>query len=161
MSMDFDKAFDILLKHEGGYSNHKADTGGKTRFGITENVARNYGYEGKMHELPLQFSKVIYRRLYWEKVRADELPGVIRYAAFDAAVNSGPRRSIKWLQQAAGVKDDGILGVISMSVIRDADHYNLKARMLGNRLEFMAGLSNWDSFSEGWARRVASVLVGD
>ena len=34
--MNFDQAFTTLLGHEGGYSDHPADPGGKTRYGITE-----------------------------------------------------------------------------------------------------------------------------
>ena len=49
--MDFDTAFTTLLKHEGGYSDHPADPGGKTRFGITEAVAHEVGYRGDMREL--------------------------------------------------------------------------------------------------------------
>ena len=51
--MNFDQAFDALLEHEGGYSDHAADPGGKTRYGITEVVARSHGYRGDMRELPL------------------------------------------------------------------------------------------------------------
>ncbi len=38
----FDDVFTELLTHEGGYSDRDAtaDPGGKTRFGITERVAR-------------------------------------------------------------------------------------------------------------------------
>ena len=36
----------------------------------------------------------------------------------------------------------------------------LAARFNGHRLMFMAGLPNWDSFSEGWAKRIASNLLG-
>ena len=41
--MNFDQAFNTLLKHEGGFSDHPADPGGKTRYGITEAVAREVG----------------------------------------------------------------------------------------------------------------------
>ena len=105
--MNFDQAFDILLKHEGGFSDHAADPGGKTRYGITEAVAREVGYRGDMRELPLDLAKRIYKDRYWDAVRAEELPEAIRYAVFDAAVNSGPRQAILWLQRAVGVRDDG------------------------------------------------------
>lgn len=156
--MDFDQAFDILLKHEGGFSDHPADPGGKTRFGITEAVAREVGYRGDMRELPLDLAKRIYKDRYWDAVRAEELPEAVRYAVFDAAVNSGPRQAALWLQRAVGVKDDGIIGPQTLAAVRAADPERLLRRMLAQRLRFMTQLKNWPSFSRGWARRIADLM---
>ena len=156
--MDFDQAFDALLKHEGGFSDHAADPGGKTRFGITEAVAREVGYRGDMRELPLDLAKRIYKDRYWDAVRADELPEAIRYAVFDAAVNSGPRQAIRWLQRAVGVRDDGVIGPITLSAVRAADPQALLRRMLSARLRFMTDLPTWPAFGRGWARRTADLM---
>ena len=156
--MNFDQAFDILLKHEGGFSDHPADPGGKTRFGITEAVAREVGYRGDMRELPMDLAKRIYKSRYWDAVRANELPEAVRYAVFDAAVNSGPRQAIRWLQRAVGVKDDGIIGPKTLAAVREADPERLLRRFLSQRLRFMTNLPNWGSFSRGWARRVADLM---
>lgn len=156
--MNFDQAFDILLRHEGGFSDHAADPGGKTRFGITEAVAREVGYRGDMHELPLSLAKRIYKGSYWDAVRAEELPEAIRYAVFDAAVNSGPRQAIRWLQRAAGVKDDGIIGPKTLAAVRTADPERLLRLVLAQRLRFMTGLPNWTAFGRGWARRIADLM---
>lgn len=156
--MNFDQAFDILLKHEGGFSDHAADPGGKTRFGITEAVAREVGYRGDMRELPLDLAKRIYKDRYWDAVRAEELPEAVRYAVFDAAVNSGPRQAILWLQRAAGVKDDGIIGPQTLAAVHAADPERLLRRFLSQRLRFMTNLPNWGSFSRGWARRIADLM---
>ena len=156
--MDFDTAFHTLLKHEGGFSDHPADPGGKTRFGITEAVAREAGYRGDMRELPLDLAKRIYKDRYWDAVRAEELPAAVRYAVFDAAVNSGPRQAIRWLQRAVGVRDDGIIGPITLGAVRAADPERLLRRVLAQRLRFMTGLSNWPAFGRGWARRIADLM---
>ena len=156
--MNFDQAFDILLGHEGGYSDHPADPGGATRFGITEAVAREAGYRGDMRELPIDLAKSIYKERYWDAVRAEELPEAIRYAVFDAAVNSGPRQAIRWLQRAVGVRDDGVIGPITLGAVRATDPQVLLRRMLSARLRFMTGLSNWPAFGRGWARRIADLM---
>jgi len=156
--MDFDTAFTTLLKHEGGFSDHAADPGGKTRYGITEAVAREAGYRGDMRELPLDLAKRIYKDRYWDAVRADELPEAVRYAVFDAAVNSGPRQAILWLQRAVGVKDDGVIGPQTLAAVRAADPERLLRQMLAQRLRFMTNLPNWGSFSRGWARRIADLM---
>ena len=156
--MNFDQAFDILLRHEGGFSDHAADPGGKTRFGITEAVAREVGYRGDMRELPVDLAKRIYKDRYWDAVRAEELPAAIRYAVFDAAVNSGPRQAIRWLQRAVGVRDDGVLGPITLQAARGANPDKLVRKILAQRLRFMAGLPNWPAFGRGWARRIADLM---
>lgn len=156
--MDFDTAFNTLLKHEGGFSDHPADPGGKTRFGITEAVAREVGYRGDMRELPIDLAKRIYKARYWDAVRADELPEVIRYATFDAAVNSGPRQAIRWLQRAAGAKDDGIIGPKTFAAVRAADPERLLRLVLAQRLRFMTNLPTWPTFGRGWARRIADLM---
>lgn len=156
--MNFDQAFDTLLKHEGGYVNHAADPGGATRFGITEAVAREVGYRGDMQELPRDLAKKIYRHLYWDAVRADELPEAIRYAVFDAAVNSGLNYATRWLQRAAGVVDDGFLGPKSLAAVRAHDPQVLLRRLLAQRLKFMTGITTWPAFGRGWARRIAALM---
>lgn len=156
--MNFDQAFDILLKHEGGFSDHPADPGGKTRFGITEAVAREVGYRGDMRELPLDLAKRIYKGRYWDAVRAEELPEAVRHAVFDAAVNSGPRQAALWLQRAVGVKDDGIIGPQTLAAVHAANPERLLRRMLAQRLRFMAGLPTWAAFGRGWARRIADLM---
>lgn len=156
--MDFQTAFKKLLGHEGGYSDHADDPGGKTRYGVTENVARANGYTGEMRELPLELAQAIYRKAYWDSVRAEELPPALRYAVFDAAVNSGAGQAIRWLQRAIGVPDDGRIGPQTLAAARAAQPDFAVRRMLAQRLRFMTGLSNWPSFSRGWSRRVADLL---
>lgn len=157
--MNFDAAFDILIKHEGGFSDHAADPGGKTRYGITEAVARRVGYRGDMRELPLDLAKRIYREDYWNAVRAEQLPPAIRYAVFDAAVNSGPAQSVRWLQRALGVTDDGVLGPQTLSAANQANPDALRARLVAQRLRFMTNLGTFDDFGRGWTRRCCDILT--
>jgi lysozyme family protein len=156
--MDFETAISKVLHHEGGFSDHPDDPGGKTRYGITEAVARRVGYRGDMAELPVDLAKRIYRSEYWDAVRADELPMQVRYVVFDAAVNSGVGQSIKWLQRAAGVLADGVIGPKTMEAVHLLDGAALKSRILAQRLRMMASLSNWPAFSRGWARRIADLM---
>lgn len=156
--MNFDQAFDVLLKHEGGYSDHAADPGGKTRYGITEAVAREVGYRGDMRDLPLNLAKRIYRERYWDAVKAEQLPAQVRYLVFDAAVNSGVGQAARWLQRAVGVKDDGMIGPQTLLALNQADPEALARRYLSQRLRFMSGLATWPAFGRGWARRIADLM---
>lgn len=156
--MNFDECFAALVAHEGDFAELENDLGGKTRFGVTQAVARSAGYTGDMRELPLSLAKTIYRAQYWDAVRGDDLPDGVRYFVFDAAAASGVRQSILWLQRALGVAADGVLGPVTLAAAQAANPDKLKARLLSQRLRFMAGLSNWPSFSRGWSRRVADLL---
>jgi lysozyme family protein len=156
--MNFDQALAVVLKHEGGYVNHPSDPGGETNFGITKAVAQRNGYHGDMRDIPMDVVARIYRKGYWDAVRADELPQAVRYAVFDGAVNSGPAQSIRWLQRAVNVKDDGVIGPQTLLAVRTQNPEVLLRRLLAQRLKFMAGLSNWPAFSRGWARRIADLM---
>lgn len=153
--MNFDQAFDRLIGHEGGYSRHPSDPGGETMWGVTHRVALQEGYMGEMRNLPRDFAKQVYRKRYWDAVRADELPEVLRYSVFDAAVNSGVKQAAKWLQRAVNVVDDGVIGPMT---IKAAQEGSLAAaiRMNAERLDFMTSLPTWAAFGKGWARRMAA-----
>lgn len=156
--MNFTTAFEKLLKHEGGYVNHKDDRGGATRYGVTEAVAREVGYRGVMSELPLDLAQRIYKERYWDAVQAEQLPADVRYIVFDSAVNSGIVQAAKWLQRACGVKDDGVIGQQTIRAANALHPEGLKRKMLAQRLRFMATLANWPAFGRGWANRIADLL---
>ena len=156
--MNFSTAFEKLLKHEGGFSNHKDDRGGATRYGVTEAVARDAGYRGDMREFPLDLAQRIYKDRYWDAVQAESLPPDVRYIVFDGAVNSGVVQSAKWLQRACGVKDDGIVGPQTIRAANAMHPEALKRKILAQRLRFMATLANWPAFSRGWANRISDLL---
>lgn len=156
--MNFDQAFDMLIGHEGSYSNNPADPGGETMWGVTLTVARASGYTGRMKDLPRDMAKAIYRAQYWDAVRADQLPDQVRFDVFDAAVNSGVKQAVKWLQRVVGVSEDGIIGPATLgaaSVVGES----IGRRYSGVRLKFMTDLPTWPSFGRGWARRIASNLT--
>lgn len=157
--MNFDQAFEKLIGHEGGYSNHPDDSGSETMFGITIKVARANGYAGPMIDLPLDTAKAIYRKDYWDSVRADELPDAVRFDVFDASVNSGPGQAIRFLQRATGVADDGRLGPLTIRAVKAMDPQLLDKRLNGYRLRFMTELKVWPSFGRGWASRIATNLI--
>jgi lysozyme family protein len=156
--MNFETAFHKLLGHEGGFVDHPSDPGGATNWGITERVARANGYQGHMRDLPVAVARDIYRRQYWTPIRAEELPEALRYAVFDAAVNSGNAQAVRWLQRAVGARDDGVIGPQTLLAVKSRPPEQVLRRMLSQRLRFMTDLKNWPAFSRGWARRIADLM---
>lgn len=101
--MDIESLIDEVIAREGGYSNHPADRGGPTNWGITQSVARANGYAGDMRALPRGFAVTLYRRLYWERpgygLVARTCPALAA-ELFDTAVNMGAATATGFLQRA-------------------------------------------------------------
>lgn len=158
----FPRAFALLKVHEGGYSNHPDDPGGATMKGVTQRTydwwRRTKGWQTQnVKNITDGEVEEIYRGQYWDAVRADELPSGVAYCVFDAAVNSGPGRAARWLQQHIGAGVDGVVGNETIAKAREADPVDLINRYCGARLSFMKRLPHWKTFSNGWIRRVAEV----
>lgn len=156
--MTFDKAFERLIGHEGGYVNHPNDPGGETNWGITLRTARAEGYTGRMRELTREQAREIYRSAYWDRAKADQYDGAIGFQLFDAAVNHGIGNAVRFLQRAVGVADDGIVGPLTLHAINSMTVTDVLARFNAERLMFYTKLSTWPTFGKGWARRVAGNL---
>lgn len=157
--MTFEDAFTRLVAVEAGYVNNPNDPGGATRWGVTERVARSYGYTGDMFDYPLDEAKKVYKASYWNMSRIDDLPEDIRYDVFDAAVNSGISQATKWLQAACGTVTDGRIGPATVAAAQAINPQELKRKFTGYRLNFMTDLPTWGSFGRGWAKRIAKNLM--
>ena len=155
--MNLEDSLKRLLGSEGGFVDHPADPGGATNYGITQRVAKAHGFNGDMRNLPLSTALAIYKADYWTPIKADQLPETLRFHVFDAAVNSGPAQAVKWLQSAAGVTVDGVVGPKTLAA---ASRVSV-AQYSGIRLRFMTDLSTWPTFGKGWARRIADNLSID
>lgn len=155
MSAAFDRAFALIVGHEGGYVNDPRDPGGETKFGISKRAFPRLDIAG----LTLAQAKAIYLASYWGPARCEGLPWPVAVNLFDGAVNSGVRQSVRWMQEAAGVKDDGAVGPVTLRAWGAADPAALAARYNGLRLLFMATRRTWPTFSKGWAKRIAGNLI--
>lgn len=101
--MTIDQLIDNVIAREGGYSDHPADRGGPTRWGVTERVARAHGYSGEMRVFPRDEATAIYRRLYWLRPRLDQVAQrapALAAELFDTGVNMGPAVAARFLQRA-------------------------------------------------------------
>lgn len=161
MKENFDAALKAILHHEGGYVNHPKDPGGMTNLGVTKRVWEEFvGHEvdeQTMRGLTPEMVAPLYKRMYWDRVRGDELPDGVDYIVFDTAVNSGPGRAIKFLQGCVGAEMDGALGPKTLAAVKAADPKQLVEDYAKRRLSFLQDLPTWDTFGRGWGRRVAEV----
>lgn len=161
MKDNFEQCLVLVLKHEGGFVNHPKDPGGMTNLGVTKKVWEEYvGHpvdEAAMRALGPAEVGPLYKKNYWDKIRADDLPSGVDYACFDLAVNSGVGRAAKMLQQAVGVAADGAIGPATMGAVKAANPRELAEEICDLRLKFLQGLPHFATFGKGWSRRVADV----
>ena len=156
----YKEAIDRLLAHEGGYTNHPADPGGPTNWGITIHDARRYWKKGAtaadVKAMPKSVACDIYRAKYWDAQRCDALPAGLDYIMFDYGVNSGIGRSGKVLRRICGM--DASTSTVSDSVLAQVSVRNpekLINAMCDERLRFLMALRTWPVFGKGWGRRVS------
>ena len=130
--MSIDSMLDSLVGREGGYTNNPADRGGPTRWGVTEQVARAYGYKGDMKVLPRQTAIDIYRQRYWIGPKFNlvaEVSPALAEELFDTGVNMGQAVAAKFLQRALNVLNrqasdypdigrDGQIGPMTISALK-------------------------------------------
>jgi len=161
MKDNFDAALKAILHHEGGFSDHKLDPGGMTNLGVTKRVWEEWvGHEvdeKTMRGLTPEIVGPMYKAKYWDKIKGDDLPAGVDYCVFDAAVNSGPGRAVKWLQGCVGVDQDGGIGPKTLAAVAAFDPKELVEDYAKRRLSFLMDLKTWPTFGKGWGRRVAEV----
>ena len=164
--MNFDKAFELLIGHEGGFTQNPKDAGNWTsgKVGVGVNKGTKYGIASNSYpdldikNLTLDHAKLIYKRDYWNKVKGDELPISLAFHVFDMAVNSGVVRGIKLLQRTVGTIEDGIIGPKTLESLKLMDVNQAIQIYNANRLQFYTSLSDFSNFGKGWVNRVANNL---
>jgi len=149
--IDFDTAFDRLISHEGGYVNDPKDPGGETNWGISK---RTYPHLD-IKNLTRNDAKEIYRKDFWDKLGSAH--PAIKFQVFDFAVNSGPGRAAKFLQELVGVKADGAIGPMTLTAVSKKDSKELIRAYNAKRQAFLESLPTFATFGNGWTTRVAGV----
>lgn len=178
--MKVDQYIDALIEREGDFVDHPDDRGGATRWGITEQVARAFGYHGRMQDLPKSVAKQIYLERYWTQPgfdKVDELAPSIAEELLDTGVNMGTAVAVHFLQRALNVLNlqgksypditvDGQLGRMTIAALRaylgsrgkDAQVVlwkMLNAQQSVRYIELAEARPSQESFQFGWqAQRV-------
>ena len=115
MPRSVEQMIDDVIRREGGYVDHPRDRGGPTNFGITQStLSRHLGRPASADEvrrLGRTVAAEIYRREYYQAPGIDALPARIRPFVFDAAVNHGPGRAIRFVQEVCNAAGFGPLAV--------------------------------------------------
>lgn len=127
MADHFDPAWEKLRGIEGDFSDDPNDSGGATRWGVTEALARKHGYDGPMQDLPTETAREICKAEFWDPLRLDDIADLseaVAYELLDTGYNMGPTWPGKYLQRSLNafnrsdlpepewpeLKPDGVIG---------------------------------------------------
>lgn len=164
-----------LIAREGGFVDHPADRGGPTCWGITEQVARAFGYHGRMQDMPQSVARQIYYERYWAQPRFDQVnehSAPIAEELLDTGVNMGPGVAAQFLQRALNVLNqegrhypdiaaDGVIGRMTIAALRaylgarGKDGHIVLLRALNAQqgvryIELAEKRPNQEAFVHGW-----------
>ena len=161
----FDDCMDVILPFEGGLSMDRRDPGNWTggKVGKGELRGTNMGIAAHAHPgediqgMTAARAKAIYRQKYAAPIRFDDLPAGIDLATLDPAINSGPPRGVRWMQQGLGIMADGVMGPVTIKAARGANPVEAVQRACAARMGFLRGLKIWATYKNGWSRRVAAI----
>ena len=138
------------------------DRGGRTNKGVTQNVYHAWRADQGLPQQDVQQINdqevgAIYYERYWLPAKCDVLRSKLDLAAFDTAVNMGPNRAIKILQEAVGSPADGVFGAATKAA---CDSCDLGEAMI-NYCDVREGLyrtfaqrPGQDRFLKGWLNRL-------
>lgn len=165
----FSSAWPIILRHEGGYADHPADKGGPTNFGVTAKTLGEFLKQSspatatEVQNLSVLTAQAIYKTRYWAAIRADDImsQAVANYF-MDMAVLMGPAQASKLMQGVCGVKQDGIIGPVSIAVINSHANDELLAGFYMACVNFLVRLVSIDPtqvvFLANWMKRCQEIL---
>lgn len=175
VARNFDLFYKEVLESEGlFYEDVPGDNGGPTKCGITiADVARWNGVRcpkrggagwdelvDKVRALTPASSRDIYKKFYWDSVRADELPAGLDYCVVDYAVNSGTGRAIPTLGKLLGMSGVKTITDEVLEAVAKEDIKDLINRYQDERRRFLEKISNnpgQAKFRKGWLAREARV----
>ncbi len=157
MKNNFERCFKEVLKHEGGFSNHKLDPGGITNLGVTKKTWDEWtGKDNSIEDMKAltpELVKPLYENRYWDACKCDQLPSGVDYCVFDTAVNSGKVRAIKFLQSVVGAVPDGAIGPVTIASANERGSNLTINQFCDKREAFWRSLGTFETFGKGWLRR--------
>lgn len=161
MKHNWDEALKHILHYEGGFSNHREDPGGMTNLGVTKRVWEEWigrpATEADMRSLTPEMVAPLYKKRYWDAIRGDDLPSGVDLCVVDCAVNAGPGRAARFLQQAIGVTADGQIGPKTIAAVTAIPADQVIEKFCNLREAHYKSLDTFATFGKGWMNRLASV----
>ncbi len=178
----FDPAYAITMRNEGGYANNPSDHGGETYKGIAINFWPNWHGWPIVHSIAAthpaslnaalaanadlqQMVQSFYKANFWDTESLDNVNDQqVANQLFDIAVNMGTGTASKFLQQAVNALSpgkldvDGQIGPLSIAAANAADPedlYNAICQLRRARYEAIIQANpSQQQFANSWFSRI-------
>lgn len=164
----------FILKWEGGFVNHPKDPGGATNRGVTIAVWKAQGYDkdgdGDIDVADLKLitpddATKILKSNYWNRWFADQIQSqAVANTLVDWVWGSGAW-GIKIPQRILGVKDDGIVGYVTLNAVNKAikeDKAGFLKKLYDARFKYLKDIVKSNPklsvFLEGWNNRMNDLV---
>jgi lysozyme family protein len=161
-SPSFMASLPFVLRSEGGFVDNPNDHGGRTNKGVTQRVFNAWrtsqgAAQQDVKQINDEEVASIYFNNYWLTAKCDALRRKLDLAVFDTAVNSGPNRAIKILQEAVGSEPDGSFGPNTKAACDSCDIGEAMIKYCDIRegiLKTLAKSPGQQQFLKGWLNRL-------
>jgi len=156
----FDDAFSVILGAEGVVlSTDRNDPGNWTGGAVGNGVFKGSKFgisaasfpDVDIANLTIDQAKMLAKGRYWDKYFCDQFDPRIGLQVFDAAYNGG--HPAQWLQGAAGVDTDGIIGAQTIAAVRRSDPRVIVMLFLADRFDYWVTCKAWATEGAGWVHR--------
>ena len=164
----------FILKWEGGFVNHPKDPGGATNRGVTIAVWKAQGYDkdgdGDIDVADLKLitpadATKILKSNYWNRWFADQIQSqAVANTLVDWVWGSGAW-GIRIPQRILGVKDDGIVGYVTLNALNKAikeDKAGFLKKLYDARFKYLKDIVKSNPklsvFLEGWNNRMNDLV---
>jgi lysozyme family protein len=151
---DFRTAVKLTLIHEGGYVNNPNDSGGPTKYGITQKDLPGIDIEGLTEDQAVQY----YSERYWKPLYSEILSQDVANKIFDMGVLFGIGEAVKLLQLALHVGNDGDFGAETLAAVNETNPDQLlsvyKTLLTSYTLRIALNHPQDRIFVSGWGRRI-------
>ena len=167
----FEAAHAHVAKWEGGYFDHPNDPGGVTMYGVSLMFLKGLDlWEGDIDgdgdidrddvlAVTKDTARDIFKRYFWDRPRAGEMPPLVAVCFYDFAVNAGVPRAARMLQGLLRVEADGIVGRNTLMAAESCNQRELASFMLLERERWYRGLvakkPKSAAFLRGWLNRTS------
>jgi lysozyme family protein len=158
----FESALRFTRWSEGNLSDDPHDSGGRTKWGVTQASYDAWRFTRKQPFQPVDMMTVdemkqIYKELYWDTGTCQPMPAKLAITHFDWCVNHGPWAAKQMLQALLGVRTDGAIGQKTLAAIAAQDIGELVAAYIQARRDWyhdrVEQKPDQGRFLDGWLNR--------
>lgn len=178
----FAQAHAFTSRWEGGLTDHPADRGGITKYGVSlaflSDLAQTQAGRDTLERMGVRLpvnrecvkmltreqAASLFRWQFWDRLHCDDLQPRTALVIYDAAVNHGSARAVKLAQQACNIVSlrakldvDGALGPLTRAALDANNTPELHTACIEQRRRFYRNIVNNNPsqgvFLRGWLNR--------